>query len=233
VTTTTPSSTEKIGAESPWEAAYLRFETPDQEVRKFRRRLSTLGARSWPRNSDVLELFCGRASGLRALAQLGFSRVRGVDLSATLVLHSPHKKRLVVGDCRELPFASRSQDVAIVQGGLHHLLELPHDLEQTVREVRRVLREGGRFVAVEPWTTPFLSFVHQLSASPFVRRLSSRLEALGTMIDLEGETYRKWLADGGPILEVLRSSFAVETCRVQWGKLLFVGRRETAEGTRK
>jgi len=210
---------------SPWESAYLRFETPEQEVRKFVRRLRRLGAGRWPRDTGVLELFSGRGNGLRALAELGFSRIFGVDLSVALVGRSFGRGGLLVGDCRRLPFADGSRDVAIVQGGLHHLLELPGDLEQTVAEVRRVLRAGGRLVAVEPWRTPFLSLVHRLAAGGPARKLSARLDALGTMIDLEGPTYENWLARPAPILASLRGAFEVEICRARWGKLLFVGRK--------
>ena len=210
---------------SPWEAAYLRFETPERETRKFVRRLQSLGAALWPRDVGVLELFCGRGNGLRALAELGFSRALGVDLSAALVGSSGRRGDLLVGDCRALPFADESRDVAIVQGGLHHLLELPEDLERTVCEVRRVLRAGGRLVVVEPWRTPFLRLVHGLVANRFARKLSRRLDALGSMIELEGETYETWLGQPAPILAALRASFEAEICRVRWGKLFFVGRK--------
>src|SRR5258707_13441016 len=36
----------------PWEAAYLRFETPEQEVQKFVLRLQKLGAAQWPRDAE-------------------------------------------------------------------------------------------------------------------------------------------------------------------------------------
>ena len=65
----------------PWEAAYLRFETPEQEIRKFVKRLRALGVSKWPRDNEIVELFCGRGNGLRALQSLGFTRVEGVDLS--------------------------------------------------------------------------------------------------------------------------------------------------------
>jgi SAM-dependent methyltransferase len=210
---------------SPWEAAYLRFETPERETRKFVRRLQSLGAARWSRDVGVLELFCGRGNGLRALAELGFSRALGVDLSAALVGRSGRRGDLLVGDCRALPFADESRDVAIVQGGLHHLLELPVDLERTVCEVRRVLRAGGRLVVVEPWRTPFLRLVHGVVANRFARKLSRRLDALGSMIELEGETYETWLGRPAPILSALRASFEVEVCRTRWGKLFFVGRK--------
>src|SRR5438045_9525698 len=64
-----------------WEAAYLRFETPAEEIRKFRRRLLRLGAGRWPRSAAVVELFCGRGNGRHALDSLGFTRVQGGDLA--------------------------------------------------------------------------------------------------------------------------------------------------------
>ena len=44
-------------APNAWEAAYLRFETPEEERRKFLRRLRKLGAESWPKDAQVVELF--------------------------------------------------------------------------------------------------------------------------------------------------------------------------------
>jgi hypothetical protein len=50
----------------------------------------------------------------------------------------------------------------IIPGGLHHLSTLPDDLEQTVSETHRVLRDDGLLLIVEPWVTPLLGFVHKI-----------------------------------------------------------------------
>src|SRR6266849_7792838 len=147
----------------PWEAAYLRFETPKQEIQKFVSRLRKLGAAQWPRNTEIVELFCGRGNGLTALERLGFTHVEGVDLSPRLIAKYRGSAKCFVADCRQLPFADRSKDVLIVQGGLHHLPALPEDLERSFSEMQRVLRKEGRVVFVEPWLTPFLKFVHAVS----------------------------------------------------------------------
>jgi len=149
----------------PWEAAYLRFETPEQEIRKFTERLRRLGVNEWPRETNVVELFCGRGNGLHALARLGFRNIEGVDLSPRLLAEYTGEARCTAGDCRELPFADQSKDAAIVQGGLHHLPLLPDDLERVFAELKRVLRPSGHVVFVEPWRTPFLRFVHVVSHS--------------------------------------------------------------------
>jgi len=207
-----------------WEQAYLRFETPEEERQKFLRRLRALGAPAWPRDAEVVELFCGRGNGLEALARLGFTRLEGVDLSASLLAQYRGQAKCYVADCRALPFPDASRDVLVVQGGLHHLEKLPVDLVRTLDEVRRVLRPGGRFVVVEPWLTPFLSFVHAVCEVRLARRAWPKLDALATMNEIERPTYMAWLERPGAILALLRERFVVELCRETWGKLHFVGR---------
>src|SRR5258706_5037192 len=121
---TTPANQTR-SVHDPWEEAYLRFETPEEEIQKFIKRLKFMGANEWPRNAEIVELFCGRGSGLRALHQLGFTQVEGVDLSPTLVAAYAGPGKILVGDCRRLPFGNASKDILIVQGGLHHLPALP------------------------------------------------------------------------------------------------------------
>jgi ubiquinone/menaquinone biosynthesis C-methylase UbiE len=212
----------------PWEEAYLRFESPEEEVRKFIERLKFVGAMKWPRDAKIVELFCGRGSGLRALHQLGFSEVEGIDLSASLAAEYAGPGKILVGDCRQLPFENTSKDILIVQGGLHHLPVLPDDLDQALAEGSRVLRRDGLLVVVEPWATLFLSLSHALCRSRTIRRLSPKIDALATMIHYERKTYEQWLSHPGLILDSLRKSFGVERCHFRWGKIYFAGRKRTS-----
>jgi ubiquinone/menaquinone biosynthesis C-methylase UbiE len=207
----------------PWEAAYLRFETPEQEIRKFVARLGKLGAATWPRDAEIVELFCGRGNGLTALERLGFTHIEGVDLSPRLIAQYRGPARCFVADCRQLPFADRSKDVLIVQGGLHHLSTLPDDLEKTFSEMQRVLRKDGRVVFVEPWLTPFLKFVHAVSENPLARRLSNKMDALATMIHFERRTYEQWLTQPDLIRKLAHAHFSPVHESFEWGKWNFVG----------
>ena len=207
-----------------WEAAYSRFETANEEIRKFRRRLIKLGIAQYPRDADVVELFCGRGNGLEALAQLGFRRIEGVDLSSRLLRQYKGFGACYVADCRQLPFTDHSKDILIVQGGLHHLSTLPDDLEQVLCEARRVLRKTGRLFVVEPWSTPFLRFVHTLCGCSFCRRLYGKLDALAAMIEYERRTYSQWLQAPGLILAVIRDNFETQYVSIRWGKFSFVGK---------
>src|SRR6202521_3332056 len=229
-----PPQTEKVTGDSvlnprtgpspdPWEAADLRFETPEQEIEKFVGRLRKLGANEWPRDGELVELLSGRGNGLNALERLGFTHVAGVDLSPRLIAQYQGSAKCFVADCRQLPFADRSKYVLIVQGGLHHLPELPEDLEKTFSETQRVLRKEGRVVFVEPWLTPFLRFVHAVSQNSLARRLSNKMDALGTMIQFERHTYERWLTQPDLIRQLARTYFTPVHESFEWGKWNFVG----------
>lgn len=209
----------------PWDAAYLRFETPEQEVQKFSTRLRSLGAETWPRDARILEIFCGRGNGLRALERLGFANLAGADLSARLLAEYHGPANCIECDCRRMPFEHRSKDIVIVQGGLHHLPALPQDLDATLAEVQRVLALDGQFVMVEPWRTTFLDVVHFACRIPIARRAWPKLDAMATMIEYERRTYEQWLGHPELIRRAVLAYFAPARESVGWGKWNFVGKR--------
>jgi SAM-dependent methyltransferase len=208
-----------------WEAAYARFETPTEERQKFLRRFEQLGVVSWPREWQIVELFCGRGNGLAVLEQLGFENLRGVDLSPSLLEQYRGKAALHVGDCRDLLLTTESTDAAVVQGGLHHLPQVLDDLPRVLDEILRVLRPGGRVVIVEPWSTPFLQCVHFAARQRFLRRAWPRIDAFQVMTEREAETYFRWLSMPEEILAMVTARFEVERCHRRFGKLMFVGRK--------
>ena len=211
-----------------WEEAYKRFETPQEEIRKFIRRLRAIGASNWAKDARIVELFCGRGNGLIALAQLGFTRIEGIDLSCSLLSQYTGMARCYVGDCRHLPFDSRSKDIIVIQGGLHHLQILPEDLEQCFREMHRILTDQGRVVIIEPWLTPFLSCVHWLCRQKVARLLSTKLDSLATMIEYERDTYSQWLSQQDVIRNAIERYFIPVQYEFLWGKLIFVGGKRIA-----
>jgi SAM-dependent methyltransferase len=208
-----------------WEAAYARFETPEEEVRKFVGRYRRLGIDSLSRSSQVVELFCGRGNGLTALQRMGFESLEGVDLSPGLTARYCGPAQLYVGDCRQLRFEAGSKDLVIIQGGLHHLPSLPGDVERVFSEINRILRPEGLIAIVEPWLTPFLRLVHAVSNSRTARRVWPRLDALASMNEREEPTYQAWLSQPQLIERLLVDSFVPVRHFLRLGKIFFLGKR--------
>ena len=206
-----------------WEAAYKRFETPEEEIEKFTRRLTRFGFPNLDKQSRIAEIFCGRGGGLVALERMGFSNIEGVDLSDTLLKEYRGPATMHLADCLDLPLEEGGYDIVIVQGGLHHLPEMTADLDRCLRGVRRILKPEGRFFVIEPWRTPFLTFVHFVVEQPIMRKLYAKGDALAAMTDRERVTYEQWLGMPQEILTVFEEHFHTESVQQSWGKLAYVG----------
>jgi demethylmenaquinone methyltransferase/2-methoxy-6-polyprenyl-1,4-benzoquinol methylase len=108
-----------------------------------------LTAQSVVRAGDrVLDGACG--TGDLALADLraGAGRVTGVDFSEPMLERARRKSAQVEwvrGDLLALPFADATFDAATVGFGVRNVA----DLEQALRELRRVLKPGGRLGILE------------------------------------------------------------------------------------
>jgi demethylmenaquinone methyltransferase / 2-methoxy-6-polyprenyl-1,4-benzoquinol methylase len=100
----------------------------------------------------VLDACCGTGDLALAARAAGAGRVVGVDFSERMLERARRKGpelEWVRADVLALPFEDASFDVAVVGFGVRNV----EDLEAAVRELRRVLRPGGRLGILEI-TTP-------------------------------------------------------------------------------
>jgi demethylmenaquinone methyltransferase/2-methoxy-6-polyprenyl-1,4-benzoquinol methylase len=101
---------------------------------------------------DVLDACCGTGDLAIAARNAGASYVVGVDFSERMLERARRKApelEWVQSDVLELPFEDASFDSAVVGFGVRNV----EDLEGAIRELRRVLRPGGRLGILEI-TTP-------------------------------------------------------------------------------
>jgi ubiquinone/menaquinone biosynthesis C-methylase UbiE len=114
-----------------------------------------------PPHGSVLDDGCGTGAFLEFARRSGarVERYVGVDVSRGMLGHaarrlelSGHDQILVQADACRLPFADDTFDVVYARALLHHLPS-PAD---GLREIRRVLKPGGRAVVLDPNKT-FLS----------------------------------------------------------------------------
>jgi ubiquinone/menaquinone biosynthesis C-methylase UbiE len=94
---------------------------------------------------DVLDVGCGQGIDLCEFAAAG-ARVTGIDLTQKHIeLAQAHvaeaglEAAVLQGDAENLPFPDQSFDRVVSNGALHHT----PDIEEALREMRRVLRPSG------------------------------------------------------------------------------------------
>jgi SAM-dependent methyltransferase len=118
-----------------------------------------------PRGARIADLGCGSGVFTELLRCAGYSSV-GLDISPKLILLGRQKYiglELIEGDAENLPFDNESVDGILLNNFVHHFPD-PHRLAV---EVHRVLKRGGRFVAIDPnRVNPFM-WLYRDRTSPF------------------------------------------------------------------
>jgi SAM-dependent methyltransferase len=118
-----------------------------------------------PLGARVADLGCGSGVFTELLRRQGYQSV-GLDISPKLVALGRRKYpglELVEGDAENLPFESASLDGVLLSGLVHHF----PDPRRLAIEVKRVLKNGGRFVAFDPnRMNPFM-WLYRDRTSPF------------------------------------------------------------------
>lgn len=99
---------------------------------------------------SVLDVGCGRGRLSSALVQQGFS-VTGLDPQAEIIsaaMAAVPAARFDVGTAERMPYPDRSFDAVIFLNALHHVPA--QSMPAALKEARRVLKENGSIIVVEP-----------------------------------------------------------------------------------
>ena len=110
-------------------------------------RMATVKAVNPKSGERVLDVAAGTGTSSSALAKSG-AEVVAVDFSPGMIAEG--RKRhpeltFVEGDAEELPFPAKSFDAVTISFGLRNV----NDPQKALREMRRVLKPGGRLVICE------------------------------------------------------------------------------------
>lgn len=141
-------------------------------------RLATKLLRGLPRDGDLLEIGYGSGIHMPVWAQFGH-RIHGLDIhghagevSGVLARHGVAAD-LRTGSAESMPFGNASFDIVLAVS----VLEFFEDLPAACREIRRVLRPGGRFIVVTPGKSSLLDFaLHVVTGESADRDFGDRRE---------------------------------------------------------
>jgi SAM-dependent methyltransferase len=142
-----------------------------------------------------LDVGCGTGEDARAVRELSGAEVVGVDLRPRMAAEARSRSAghpgvtFLVGDAARLPFHDSAFDAAWVKRALMHMAS-PAD---AMREMARVVRRGGRVVAVEP----DLEVVLLDSAMMDVTRRLLALHADGYANPWAGRQLRRLMTEAG------------------------------------
>jgi len=113
-------------------------------------------AHLWREGESVLDVGCGTGTlAIAAKYRVGnLGKATGVDASPEMIGRAKKKARkngvevdFQTAAAERLPFQDAAFDVVLSTVMLHHL---PHDVRVLcIREIRRVLKPGGRFLAID------------------------------------------------------------------------------------
>lgn len=103
---------------------------------------------------SFLDIGCGSGQYLRAVAAHGVPRIVGIDESSDRLDEARRacpRAEFYIARADELPFSEQSFDVVLAAQVLHEvaLFVKPSELLQVLREIRRVLKPNGRFIALD------------------------------------------------------------------------------------
>lgn len=150
-----------------------------------------------PRPFDLLDVGSGTGSwiALAAGIPLAVGRLVGLDYSVAMCHVAEAKARAVAdppvfvnGDSEHLPFADGSFDVVTCSHSFHHY---PHQ-PVVVREMRRVLRPGGRLMLIDGFRDNVVGWV---LFDVFITRGESTPEA--QVFHAPAGLIRRYFADAG------------------------------------
>lgn len=139
---------------------------------------------------DILDVATGTGDlAIELAGRLPLARITGIDLSSGMIAVGREKiaraglsdrVRLDVADCLALPFADASFDCITVAYGVRNFA----DIEGGYREMRRVLRPGGRLCVIE-LSTPVNPLVKPLY-KVYTRGI---IPAVGRMVSKDPRAY--------------------------------------------
>lgn len=140
---------------------------------------------------SALDLGCGTGEIMKLILQADpHKELYGIDLSEKMLAVArsklPNQVKLLSGDSESLPFPDHSFDVVYCNDSFHHY-PAPQNV---LREVRRVLKPGGKFLIGDCWL-PLISRVIMNAFMRYSKEGDVKIYSKAEMVLMLSECFRE------------------------------------------
>lgn len=142
-----------------------------------------------PKNAKILDAGCGTGENIAYLESVGYSRIKGIDLSEDSILLCKKRglKNVVQGDLKKLPFEDNSFDAVYSMDVLGLIPE--KERKQVIHELYRVLKPGG-WLIIQCAALEWLRSEHDVVVSMHHRFTKKEIKEEFRQFELQKLSYR-------------------------------------------
>ena len=181
-----------MGPTDGWDDIWLKYHAVNEK--KVRHYFETFSFSAVAKDRKIVDIGCGSGEALKYLKDRGYSRLKGVEREPRLFggLDGEMRGMIERGDCLELDNIGDGFDIVLIFGVLHHLKTV-EDMNLALRNVKRILKPGGRFYSVEQWKHFIRTAAMKLVRDTPVGLLGSTLRMERKLLELERVDLGHWL----------------------------------------
>ncbi len=138
------------------------------------------------KNESVIDIGCGTGEFSRFFSN---EQYIGIDVDEKNIQYAKkhYLKSFIVADAKQLPFGDHVFDKVLIVGVLHHLGG--EECEQVVREIKRVLKNGGKALIMEDTKSDswIIQSMQSIDQGSYIRTFDAWRQLFQGHFDIEKE----------------------------------------------
>lgn len=129
-----------------WDALWKEYQPIN--AKKVRNYFYVFDFYKLPKSTSIVDIGCGDGQTLIFLKEKGFKNVSGIEPEGRLFKGT--SLNIIEDNLLDMKRVRKKHDAVLVFGVLHHLHTL-EEMKTALRNIKSVLKKGGKFYSVEQW----------------------------------------------------------------------------------